>query len=118
MELVGDCFHIRPVTMGCYPGIGGRERRAEARKVVKRGKDKMAETGPAQGFKGGVELRARAMFGEGGFTVRPSSFRRRPESMERLHHLHAWTPASAGVTVGILHTLAVATDTLPQLGKT
>ena len=32
-------------------------------------------------------------------SIRLSSSRRRPESMERLHHLRAWTPASAGVTV-------------------
>ena len=49
----------------------------------------------------------------GNVSVRLSSFRRRPESMEPLHQLPAWTPASAGVTVRALHTQAVETDRLP-----
>jgi len=53
----------------------------------------------------------------GNVSVRLSSFRRRPESMDRLHRLRAWTPASTGVTVRVLHTLAVETDTLPGLPK-
>ena len=53
----------------------------------------------------------------GNVSVGLSSFRRRPESMDRLHRLRAWTPASTGVTVRVLHTLAVETDTLPGLPK-
>ena len=35
--------------------------------------------------------------------------------MERLHQVSAWTPASAGVTVRALHTLAVEIDTSHRL---
>jgi hypothetical protein len=33
IELVGDCFHIRPITMNCYLGFTVRDTGVEVRKV-------------------------------------------------------------------------------------
>jgi hypothetical protein len=34
VELAGDYFHIRPITMNNYPGFSDRGTRVEARRVV------------------------------------------------------------------------------------
>ena len=45
---------------------------------------------------------------------RHERLRRRPESMNRLRQLRAWTPASAGVTINFLPTLTSRTVPLPR----
>ena len=50
----------------------------------------------------------------GNVSVSDPSFRRRPESTVRLNRPRIWTPASAGVTVKVPHSLPLKTDTLPR----